>query len=53
MNVSFIKVFTKEGKYVMQVKEIDSLNKLDKDIYILQFYDSNSICFKTIKYMKM
>lgn len=53
MNVSFIKVFTKEGKYVMQVKEIDSLNKLDKDIYILQFYDSNGICFKTIKYMKM
>ena len=52
-NASFIKVYTKEGKYITQVTEVSNLNKLNKDIYILQFYDGNGICFKTTKYMKM
>ncbi len=53
MNASFIKVYTKEGKYIMQIVGADDLYKLDKEIYILQLYGDDGICFKTTKYIKM
>lgn len=52
-NASFIKVYTKDGRYIMQTVGTDDLYKLDKDIYILQFYDNDGVCFKATKYMKM
>ena len=53
MDASFIKVYTKDGRYIMQIVGMDDLYKLDTDIYILQFYDNKGVCFKTTKYIKM
>lgn len=52
-NASFVKVFTKEGKYIMQANRIEDLNILDNNIYILQFFDTDGACVKTTKYLKM
>lgn len=52
-DISFIKVYTMDGRYIMQVSGMDDLNRLGKDVYILQLYGSDGTCFKTTKYMKM
>lgn len=52
-NASYVKVFTKEGKYIMQTNRIEDLDKLDNNIYVLQFCDTYGACIKTTKYLKM
>ena len=52
MDASFIKVYTKEGRYIMQIVGMDDLYKLDTDIYILRLCNDKGVCYKTIKYAK-
>lgn len=47
-----IKVYSKTGKYIMWIEDINELGSLVSDIYILQLYDDKGVCYKTIKYIK-
>ena len=52
VNASVIKIYTKEGKYMMQITNWDDLKELNQEIYILQLCNKEGIPFKTIKYLK-
>ena len=52
VNASVIKIYTKEGKYMMQITNWDDLKELNQEIYILQLCNKDGIPFKTIKYLK-
>ena len=52
VNTSVIKIYTKEGKYMMQITNWDDLKELNQEIYILQLCNKEGIPFKTIKYQK-
>lgn len=52
VNASVIKIYTKEGKYMMQITDWDNLKELNQEIYILQLCNKEGIPFKTIKYLK-
>jgi len=52
VNVSIINIYTKEGKYMMQITNWDDLKELNQEIYILQLCNKEGIPFKTIKYLK-
>ena len=52
VNASVIKIYTKEGKYIMQITDWDDLKELNQEIYILQLCNKDGIPFKTIKYLK-
>lgn len=52
VNASVIKIYTKEGKYMMQITDWDNLKELNQEIYILQLCNKDGIPFKTIKYLK-
>ena len=52
VNASVIKIYTKEGKYMMQITDWDDLKELNQEIYILQLCNKEGIPFKTIKYLK-
>lgn len=52
VNASVIKIYTKEGKYMMQITNWDDLKELNQEIYILRLYNKDGIPFKTIKYLK-
>ena len=52
VNASIIKIYTKEGKYMMQITDWDNLKELNQEIYILQLCNKDGIPFKTIKYLK-
>lgn len=52
VNASVIKIYTKEGKYMMQITDWDDLKELNQEIYILRLYNKDGIPFKTIKYLK-
>lgn len=47
-----VKVYSKTGKYIMWIEDINELRSLTSDIYILQLYDDEGVCYKTIKYIK-
>lgn len=47
-----VKVYSKTGKYIMWIEDINELGSLVSDIYILQLYDDKGVCYKTIKYIK-
>lgn len=53
INASFIKVYSRGGAYIMRVTDMATLKSLNKDVYILQLYDADGICFKTTKYMNL
>lgn len=46
-----VKVYSKTGKYIMWIEDINELRSLTSDIYILQLYDDKGVCYKTIKYI--
>ena len=52
VNASVIRIYTKEGKYMMQITDWDDLKELNQEIYILRLYNKDGIPFKTIKYLK-
>ena len=52
VNASVINIYTKEGKYMMQITNWDDLKELNQEIYILQLCNKEGIPFKTIKYLK-
>ena len=52
VNASVIKIYTKEGKYMMQITDWDNLKELNQEIYILRLCNKDGIPFKTIKYLK-
>ncbi|WP_368107602.1 hypothetical protein [Bacteroides nordii] len=52
VNASVINIYTKEGKYMMQITDWDDLKELNQEIYILQLCNKDGIPFKTIKYLK-
>ena len=52
VNASVIRIYTKEGKYMMQITDWDDLKELNQEIYILQLCNKEGIPFKTIKYLK-
>ena len=52
VNTSVIKIYTKEGKYMMQITDWDDLKELNQEIYILRLCNKEGIPFKTIKYLK-
>lgn len=52
VNASVINIYTKEGKYMMQITDWDDLKELNQEIYILQLCNKEGIPFKTIKYLK-
>ena len=52
VNASVIKIYTKSGKYMMQITDWDNLKELNQEIYILQLCNKDGIPFKTIKYLK-
>ena len=52
VNASVIKIYTKEGKYMMQITNWADLKELNQEIYILQLCNKEGIPFKTIKYLK-
>lgn len=52
VNASVINIYTKEGKYMMQITDWDDLKELNQEIYILQLCNKDGILFKTIKYLK-
>lgn len=52
VNASVIRIYTKEGKYMMQVTDWDDLKELNQEIYILQLCNKDGILFKTTKYLK-
>lgn len=52
VNASVINIYTKEGKYMMQITDWDNLKELNQEIYILQLCNKDGIPFKTIKYLK-
>ena len=52
VNASVIKIYTKEGKYIMQITDWDDLKELNQEIYILRLCNKDGIPFKTIKYLK-
>ena len=52
VNASVIRIYTKEGKYMMQITNWDDLKELNQEIYILRLYNKDGIPFKTIKYLK-
>ena len=52
VNASVIKIYTKEGKYIMQITDWDDLKELNQEIYILQLCNKDGIPFKTIKYLQ-
>ncbi|WP_289292785.1 MULTISPECIES: hypothetical protein [Bacteroides] len=52
VNASVIRIYTKEGKYMMQITDWDDLKELNQEIYILRLCNKEGIPFKTIKYLK-
>ena len=52
VNAYVINIYTKEGKYMMQITNWDDLKELNQEIYILQLCNKEGIPFKTIKYLK-
>ena len=47
-----VKVYSKAGKYIMEIRDMDELGSLTPDIYILRLYNDKGFCYKTIKYAK-
>ena len=47
-----VKVYSKAGKYIMEIRDMDELGSLTPDIYILRLYNDKGVCYKTIKYAK-
>ena len=45
VNASIIKIYTKEGKYMMQITNWDDLKELNQEIYILQLCNKDGIPF--------
>lgn len=53
IDASLIKVYSKGGAYITQITDITALKNLDRDIYMLQLYNKDNICFKTTKYINL
>lgn len=51
IKAAFIKVYNKEGQFLVQINRLEELMGLNKSVYILQFYNEDGICFKNTKYI--